>query len=121
MEGRDLLVSELPVYSRDQLREHMEEGVFNQNGEVELFHPKCGFCNQYFFNLARFVKHMKKNHEVCHVCGKDHPHRYYRDYETLNQHFEQTHFTCRWKSCLDKGFVVFRTEEEREFHYVREF
>jgi hypothetical protein len=72
----------------------------------------------YFFDMGTFVKHMKKSHETCHVCGKDHPHRYYRDYETLNMHFEKTHHTCRWKSCLEKGFVVFRTEEERENHYV---
>lgn len=116
--GRDVLAEELELYTFSQLQSHLEDGETNKDGKIILFHPKCEFCEMYFFDIETFVQHMKKSHEVCHVCGKDHPHRYYRDYETLNMHFQKSHFYCRWKTCLEQGFTVFRTEEELEAHYV---
>lgn len=118
MVGRDVLVNQLPVYTYDELKTHLEEGETDKNDELTIFHPNCTFCEKYFFDIQKFVNHMKKDHESCHVCSKDYPHRYYRDYETLKKHHEKTHFTCRYQSCLEKGFVVFRSEQEREHHYV---
>jgi uncharacterized C2H2 Zn-finger protein len=113
-----VLVEELPLYNFEELQIHLEEGEVNRDGEIILFHPRCQFCEMYFFDMANFVKHMKKHHETCHSCGKDHPHRYYRDYEMLSMHFEKTHFVCKHGDCAEQKFVVFRTYEEREMHNV---
>lgn len=87
---------------------------------VSLYHPFCEFCRNRFYDEDTFLKHMK-THEQCFICSKQQAKKYvyYRDYKTLEQHFDASHYMCKHNNCLDKKFTnVFATLELRDFHYA---
>jgi hypothetical protein len=44
---------------------------------------------------------------------------YYKDYRTLEVHFDTSHHMCKHNNCLDRKFTnVFATEELRDLHYA---
>lgn len=45
---------------------------------------------------------------------------YYRDYDSLAIHFEESHFRCKEPQCLEKLFIVFDTEGALEYHMEKE-
>ena len=41
---------------------------------------------------------------------------YYNDYESLERHFQRSHFICPYDSCKQKCYVAFQTENELQAH-----
>ncbi|WVR09437.1 hypothetical protein IAU60_006504 [Kwoniella sp. DSM 27419] len=84
-------------------------------------HPMCEFCHRAFFGPDELFKHMRSDHEECHVCrilgDKD---VYFQNYEMLEGHFNQDHFPCNKPVCLEKKFVVFGTDMDLKAHMIAE-
>lgn len=62
-----------------------------------------------------------KTHETCFICNKqpEYKYTYYKDYKTLENHFERSHYVCKHNNCLDKKLTnVFATEALRDYHYA---
>ncbi len=77
MNNSVLLLNEQKIYRKHEFKEHMEKGDFDEMGNLIGIHPKCEFCNEHFFNDDKLVKHMKMNHEKCHLCKKKEYKNYY--------------------------------------------
>ncbi|WWC90552.1 uncharacterized protein L201_005488 [Kwoniella dendrophila CBS 6074] len=84
-------------------------------------HPMCEFCHEAFFGPDELFKHMRSDHEECHVCrslgDKD---VYFQHYNALEKHFNQDHFPCSQPVCLEKKFVVFGTDMDLKAHMITE-
>lgn len=118
LKHRILLVEEQQIYSKAQLARHMEEGDLSPEGEVISIHPKCPFCNRFYFDEAEFLAHMKTAHMKCHICkGPEFRYTFFKDYPSLRIHFDKTHYACQDKKCLAEAFVVFRTQAELQNHH----
>ena len=99
------------------LRDHIQKGdAGSERGAEVLPHPWCDFCEQYYFNDLQFFNHLQRLHLTCHLCGDDHKHRYYKDYPSLEIHFNKSHFLCPYDDCKSKCYVAFRTENEVKAH-----
>ena len=55
---------------------------------------------------------------TCTICGDDYKNWYYTNYQSLEKHFDQTHFLCKNKGCLKSLFVAFKTKDELATHNV---
>nr|XP_019011646.1 uncharacterized protein I206_03749 [Kwoniella pini CBS 10737]OCF50427.1 hypothetical protein I206_03749 [Kwoniella pini CBS 10737] len=98
-----------------------------RGSEIELVkswdapHPLCEFCHQSFFGPDELFKHMRADHEECHVCrGLGDKDVYFQNYNALEKHFNQDHFPCQQPICLEKKFVVFGTEMDLKAHTITE-
>lgn len=60
--------------------------------------------------------HLFRQHMTCMICGDDYRNWYYSSYESLEKHFDKTHYLCKNKNCLKSLFIVFRTEDELSLH-----
>ena len=99
------------------LRAHIEHGdASNDRGAEILPHPWCDFCEEFFYNDYEFYDHLSRNHLTCHLCGDYHKNVYYKEYESLEKHFAQTHFLCPYEQCKLKCYVAFQTENEMKAH-----
>ncbi|WWC63500.1 uncharacterized protein I303_106103 [Kwoniella dejecticola CBS 10117] len=84
-------------------------------------HPLCEFCHQSFFGPDELFKHMRADHEECHVCrGLGDKDVYFQNYNALAKHFNQDHFPCQQPVCLEKKFVVFGTDLDLKAHMITE-
>lgn len=45
---------------------------------------------------------------------------YYRDYDGLAIHFQETHYRCMEPQCVERLFIVFETEGALEYHMEKE-
>ena len=45
--------------------------------------------------------------------------QYYVDYNSLEQHFRNDHFTCIDQECLEKKFIVFDSEMDLKAHQLQ--
>lgn len=121
LKHRKLLVSQQKIYRKEELKKHLEQGDFDSEGALTFMHPHCSFCNEYQFNEESFLNHMRQEHIKCHVCkGKKFKYIYYKNYQTMSVHFNESHFACKEQACIDKAFVVFRSEAELLNHYEHE-
>ena len=115
------LLSEQRIYRKEELRRHMEQGDLDSEGTVISVHPFCSFCKEHKYDEEKFLEHMRRDHIKCHVCkGKRFKYMFYKNYRSLRVHFNETHFPCPEQSCVDKAFIVFKTEEELVNHYENE-
>ncbi|WRT68595.1 uncharacterized protein IL334_005573 [Kwoniella shivajii] len=84
-------------------------------------HPLCEFCHEAFFGPDELFKHMRSDHEECHVCrGLGDKDVYFQNYNALEKHFNQDHFPCQQPVCLEKKFVVFGTDMDLKAHMITE-
>ncbi|MBW0488178.1 hypothetical protein O181_027893 [Austropuccinia psidii MF-1] len=83
-------------------------------------HPKCGFCNIYFFDDDQLHRHCREKHEQCFICVQNGVGRwqYYLDYNHLENHFLSDHYLCNQSSCLTARFVVYPTALELQAHQI---
>lgn len=117
--NRKAFISELKLYSFKQLQKHQAEG--DEHGF--LGHPECKHCRgKRFYSEDELNIHIRDNHERCHICDQLNPKTadYYKNYDTLFQHFRQDHYVCNVASCLEKKFVVFREELDLTAHMLKE-
>lgn len=62
---------------------------------------------------------MSKNHFTCHLCGDKFKHLYYKDYSSLEKHFDLTHYLCRDEICRASNYIVFWTADELTVHQAK--
>ncbi|KAK9815654.1 hypothetical protein WJX72_007454 [[Myrmecia] bisecta] len=95
---------ELPVYTRAELREHMQE------------HPNCQFCDIQFYGLDELFHHMQRTHFTCHVCQMAGTYCHFAQADELIVHLREEHYLCEEEEC-ELCFVAFRTVQELQQHH----
>ena len=117
--NRKAFVSELKLYNFKQLQKHQGEG-----DEQGFFgHPECKHCRgKRFYSEDELNIHIRDHHERCHICDQNNPKTadYYKNYDSLFQHFRVDHYVCNFPICLEKKFVVFREELDLTAHMLKE-
>ncbi|KAK9760936.1 hypothetical protein K7432_014552 [Basidiobolus ranarum] len=111
-------------FTRAQLQRHMTVGDSRDPNNTTGFkgHPECHFCRISFYDGDQLFEHCRDKHEQCHICIRDGSGRndYYTNYDTLEQHFLKDHFLCSDRECLNKKFVVFKSDIDLKAHVVCE-
>ncbi|PVZ99132.1 hypothetical protein BB558_004844 [Smittium angustum] len=118
IEHKKVFPFEHSVFYPGGLRRHYKTGNnLDFNG-----HPECGFCRISFYDSDMLYDHCRKNHEQCFICQKSgvQNHAYYKNYISLVEHFESDHYPCRHPSCLDRKFVVFKSDIDLKAHELEE-
>lgn len=111
---------EFPLYTSWGLHKHQKEG----DDKIGFTgHPRCGFCQMYFYSDEELFVHCREKHERCFICDRNRinnrpEYNYYRDYSSLENHFREKHYACGVQSCLHKKFVVFESKLELQDHMV---
>ena len=125
---KNVFMSEQKLYTAKQLKAHMVRGDIVVDGSSEQSgfkgHPRCEFCDEFFYGSNELFKHMQQNHFWCEICRREHNnpdnYAYFKDYQRLYEHFETEHYPCLHKECLEKRFVVFESADELRFHSIQE-
>lgn len=98
------------------LQNHLKNG----DGATSGFfgHPVCEFCKpKRFYDLALLHQHLHKDHYECHVCKKQEiENQFFKNYKSLERHFDQQHFLCHDVQCLSARFIVFENEIDLRGH-----
>jgi hypothetical protein len=109
-------VSRLPRLTPSKLQNHLRHG----DGPTSGFsgHPICEFCKpKRFYDLAFLHQHLHKDHYKCHVCEKrGEDNQFFKNYKSMERHFDQQHFMCHDVQCLAARFVVFENELDLRGH-----
>ncbi|KAI9281814.1 hypothetical protein BY458DRAFT_552596 [Sporodiniella umbellata] len=127
----DLCLRFKKVFSREQslfnittLQKHHQLGDSLQGSSAnEGFtgHPECKFCKTRFYGPDELFKHCREKHEECHLCVKKGvKDQYFKDYEELENHFDEHHYLCKNTNCMEDKFVVFNDEIELKAHEINE-
>ena len=122
--NKKVFTHEHELFTPQELRRHEKfgddhPGAVDQSGFKG--HPQCGFCVQRFYSDDELYAHCRDRHERCHICDRRDQGRqqqYYRDYNSLEEHFRTDHFLCADQECLDKKFVVFESEMDLKAHQL---
>lgn len=111
--------SELPTYTHKQLQRHQAEG----DGRGFTGHPECKYCRgNRFYSEDELNVHIRDKHERCYLCDQHHPKEasYYKNYDSLYEHFRLRHYVCLVPSCVEKRFVVFNEDLDLTAHMLKE-
>ncbi|KAD6120267.1 hypothetical protein R6Q59_026287 [Mikania micrantha] len=127
LEGRKVFICEQKLYSKAQLKQHINtgdsvvDGTESDRGGFQG-HPLCEFCRTPFYGDNELYTHMNTEHFKCHICQRLNPgkYEYYKNYDDLEIHFRQEHFLCEDEACLSKKFIVFPSEAEMKVHNAQE-
>jgi len=119
LEHRKVFLKDQKLYTRTQLKHHIEYGEEDErNGRIDG-HPECLFCNKRLYNDDELFFHMYHSHERCHLCeAKGHKFEFFQNYPALQIHFEQEHFPCHYLQCLEKHFIVFDNQLSLNHHIL---
>jgi len=109
-------VALLPRLAPHQLKKHLTKG--DGPGSGFEGHPVCEFCRpKRFYDLTHLHIHLQKEHYKCHVCEKRGlQNQFFRNYQSLEKHFDRSHFLCHDVQCLQARFVVFDNEIDLQAH-----
>jgi hypothetical protein len=109
-------VSCLPRMTPKQLQNHFRTGDGPKSGFFG--HPVCEFCKpKRFYDLGLLHQHLHKEHYECHVCKKQGiENQFFKNYKSLERHFDQQHFLCHDVQCLAARFLVFENEIDLSGH-----
>ncbi|KAI0797515.1 hypothetical protein C8Q75DRAFT_738536 [Abortiporus biennis] len=111
--------SQLPLHLPSLQRGH-KPGHPKEQPEGGV-HPLCEFCRECYFSEDELYTHMRERHEECFVCKRNEiKNLYFRNYDQLEQHFNQAHFPCTQPACLARKFVVFGSALDLKGHMVEE-
>ena len=123
--NKKLFTHEHELLTDRELERHTRKGD-DRPGAVDQTgfkgHTLCTFCGERFHDDDRLFEHCRARHERCFLCDRRdsrQPH-YYRDYDSLEKHFQTEHFLCKDRECLEKKFVVFESEMDLRAHTVGE-
>ncbi|CAA20857.2 ubiquitin-protein ligase E3 involved in rescue of stalled ribosomes Hel2 [Schizosaccharomyces pombe] len=125
VKNKKVFTHEHTLFSKKGLTKHNEVGDQGSDLEITGFkgHPKCEFCNTHFYDDDELFKHCREKHERCYICDQvaGRPtHQYFKNYDSLERHFEKDHYICRERECLERKFVVFGTEIDLKAHQLDE-
>ncbi|KAI5963030.1 uncharacterized protein KGF55_002822 [Candida pseudojiufengensis] len=110
---------ELPLYTYKLLQKHQSQG--DEDGFSG--HPECKHCfGKRFYSEDELNIHIREKHERCHICDQTNPKNadYYKNYDSLYQHFTKAHYVCTVASCVEQRFVVFRDDLDLTAHMLKE-
>ncbi|KAH7571073.1 hypothetical protein JRO89_XS05G0248400 [Xanthoceras sorbifolium] len=90
LEGRKVFICEQKLYTRAQLKQHINTGDSEVDGSESerggfMGHPMCEFCKTPFYGDNELYSHMSTEHYTCHICQRQHPgqYEYYKNYDDL--------------------------------------
>jgi hypothetical protein len=112
---KKVFLTEQKQYTRSELSRHTKKG-----DALGFFgHPRCEFCNTLHYDKGHLFEHLTKAHFSCHIC-ESHGilNRYYKSYSDLERHFRKEHYLCPERECLEKKFVVFRSDVDFKGHML---
>lgn len=122
--NKKVFTHEHELFTIAQLRKHEKYGDDNP-GAIDQSgfkgHPECEFCRERFYGDDELYAHCRDKHERCHICDRqpnNRQHQYYINYDALEHHFQQDHFLCLDKECLEKKFVVFESQMDLKAHQL---
>ncbi|KAK5635529.1 hypothetical protein RRF57_011242 [Xylaria bambusicola] len=123
--NKKVFTHEHELFADKELEKHMRHGD-DQPGAVDQTgfkgHPLCAFCGSRFYDSDKLYEHCRNKHERCFLCDREDPRQphYYRDYNSLEEHFKTGHYLCSDRECLEKKFVVFGSEMDLKAHQLSE-
>lgn len=113
--NKKVFAHEHQLFTASGLRQHKMFG--DKRDKSFKGHPRCEFCNQFFYGSDELYDHCKKKHETCFLCERRGiREEYYRNYGELEDHFRSDHKLCPSPECLAKKFVVFDNEIDLHAH-----
>ncbi|KAF8516949.1 hypothetical protein BU17DRAFT_50348 [Hysterangium stoloniferum] len=84
-------------------------------------HPMCEFCQECYFGDDELFLHMRERHEECFLCKRSGIRdQYFRDYNSLENHFNVVHHPCKEAHCQAQKFVVFGSALDLKAHLVEQ-
>ena len=92
LENLSVFPFEMKLYSKKELVRHRVQGDADEKSHRG--HPECRFCDQRFFDNDALLLHLRKFHFWCHFCEHDGKQDYYDVYESLRNHFAESHYLC---------------------------
>lgn len=123
--NKKVFTHEHDLFADKELEKHMRHGddrpgAADQTGFKG--HPLCAFCGSRFYDDDKLYEHCRNKHERCFICDREDPRQphYYRDYNSLEEHFKRDHYLCLDRECLEKKFVVFGSEMDLKAHQLSE-
>ncbi|KAI0964841.1 hypothetical protein F4678DRAFT_454709 [Xylaria arbuscula] len=123
--NKKVFTHEHDLFTDKELEKHMRHGD-DKPGAVDQTgfkgHPLCAFCGSRFYDGDKLYEHCRNKHERCFLCDREDPRQphYYRDYNSLEEHFKKDHYICLDRECLEKKFVVFGSELDLKAHQLSE-
>lgn len=123
--NKKVFTHEHELFADKELEQHMKvgddlPGAADQTGFKG--HPMCGFCRSRFYDDDKLYEHCRERHERCFICDRENPRQphYYRNYDSLEDHFRKDHYLCSDRECLEKKFVVFGSDVDLKAHQLSE-
>ena len=113
-----LFLSEMNIYNKKNLEDHIKYGEYNESGLLSPPHPTCPFDNTTFFNDEKMFTHMNSFHFICQLCRDKKNIIFYPELKNLLQHYKDNHYCCPFEECLSDVYVVFGKEEELVSHLI---
>lgn len=123
--NKKVFTHEHDLFADKELEKHMRHGD-DRPGAIDQTgfkgHPLCAFCGSRFYDGDKLYEHCRNKHERCFLCDRADPRQphYYRDYNSLEEHFKTDHHICLDRECLEKKFVVFGSEMDLKAHQLSE-
>mmetsp|Transcript_11383 Transcript_11383/g.9791 ORF Transcript_11383/g.9791 Transcript_11383/m.9791 type:complete len:260 (+) Transcript_11383:388-1167(+) len=118
LEHRTLVFKEQKLFTSAQLERHLKKGDLDEEGNVVFFHPYCKFCDEYHYDEEALLKHLRHHHYQCDFCPPEYKQIWYKNYDTLEIHYNLSHYLCQDSVCR-KSHTVFRTAAELEHHVAK--
>lgn len=113
VEHKQVFPSEHKIYTQGQYETHLRRG----DGDGSKGHPSCEFCRTRFYSSTELFMHLVKDHESCFLCEKAGiSFKYYKDYNSLEDHFRRDHLICEDPVCIAKRFMAFSNEIDQAAH-----
>ncbi|XP_037073767.1 E3 ubiquitin-protein ligase ZNF598-like [Pollicipes pollicipes] len=109
-----IFTSERKLYNRERLALHRRKG--DPDNSSHRGHPLCKYCEKRYVGGQNWFLHLRRDHFYCHLCEADGEQIFYDDYSHLADHFREEHFLCEQGECLEKKFIVFRTNIDLQAH-----
>jgi len=122
--------NECDTYATDAYEKHLNGVPENETEISGGGHPKCGHCDQRFYNESLLLVHLNDSHVSCSLCNPeiiisnngDSTSRavhlsglFFPDAKDLKNHHIAVHHLCQNHACREK-IVVFRTQSELDDH-----
>lgn len=116
IENRKVFPFEQVLYSKNEIKKHMLKGDPKLHIKP---HPICEYCQKRFYSDEEILLHCEESYMKCFLCEAENIlYHYFKTYQNLENHFKNKHFLCNEKECLEKKFVVFKSELDLKSHNV---